>query len=142
GRRARDRSRRHDRDLRASRPCNEENLMSKQDFRVKDLGLAEAGREAIRFAEKEMPGLMALRARHAKHEPLRGARISGSLHMTAETAVLIETLKALGADVRWSSCNVFSTHDGAAAAIAAAGIPVFAWKGETPDEYWWCLDRA
>src|SRR5262245_25572342 len=110
--------------------------MSKEpDFRVKNLELAHAGREAIRRAEREMPGLMALRARYGKQRPLAGARIAGSLHMTVETAVLIETLVQLGAEVRWSSCNIFSTHDAAAAAIAAAGIPVFAWKGETLDEY-------
>src|SRR5215813_6490220 len=112
------------------------------DFKVKDPSLAARGREAIRLAEKEMRGLMALRARYAAERPLAGARITGSLHMTVETAVLIETLRALGADVRWCSCNILSTHDGAAAAIAAARIPVFAWKGETLDEYWWCLDRA
>lgn len=114
----------------------------KNDYRVKDLALAASGRESIRRAEKEMPGLMALRARYEKSKPLAGARVSGSLHMTVETAVLIETLVALGADVRWSSCNIFSTHDAAAAAIAAANIPVFAWKNETLDEYWWCIDRA
>jgi adenosylhomocysteinase len=112
------------------------------DFRVKDPALAERGKEAIKAAEREMPGLMALRARFATVKPLSGARIAGSLHMTAETAVLIETLRALGAEVRWCSCNILSTHDAAAAAIAAAGVPVFAWKGETLDEYWWCLDRA
>jgi adenosylhomocysteinase len=112
------------------------------DFRVKDPMLAQQGREAIRAAEREMPGLMALRERWAGARPLAGARISGSLHMTAETAVLIETLRALGAEVRWCSCNIFSTHDAAAAALAAAQVPVFAWKGETLDEYWWCLDRA
>src|SRR5688572_26067855 len=112
------------------------------DYKVKDISLASAGRAAIRRAEKEMPGLMALRARYAKDRPLKGARIAGSLHMTVETAVLIETLIELGADVRWSSCNIFSTHDGAAAALAERGIPVFAWKGETLEEYWWCLDRT
>ncbi len=112
------------------------------DWKVKDPGLAARGREAIGLAEKEMRGLMALRARHAGDRPLAGARITGSLHMTVETAVLIETLRALGADVRWCSCNILSTHDAAAAAIAAARVPVFAWKGETLDEYWWCLDRA
>jgi len=113
-----------------------------EDYKVKDIALAALGREAIRRAEGEMRGLMAIRARYAPKKPLAGARITGSLHMTVETAVLIETLRDLGADVRWSSCNIFSTHDAAAAAIAAAGIPVFAWKGESAEEYWWCLDRA
>jgi adenosylhomocysteinase len=112
------------------------------DWKVKDPSLAARGREAIGLAEKEMRGLMALRARHERERPLAGARITGSLHMTVETAVLIETLVALGADVRWCSCNVLSTNDAAAAAVAAKGVPVFAWKGETLDEYWWCLDRA
>src|SRR5689334_17153043 len=117
--------------------------MSKNvDSRVKDPALAARGREAIGLAEKEMRGLMTLRERHAADRPLAGARITGSLHMTVETAVLIETLRALGAEVRWCSCNVLSTNDAAAAAIAAAGVPVFAWKGETLDEYWWCLERA
>jgi len=106
------------------------------DFRVKDLALAEFGRKRIRMAEEEMPGLMAIRARHAASKPLAGVRVTGSLHMTKETAVLIETLALLGASVRWASCNIFSTQDDAAAAIAAAGIPVFAWKGETLEEYW------
>jgi adenosylhomocysteinase len=109
-----------------------------QDFKVRDLSLAELGRRRIRMAEEEMPGLMALRAKYAAEKPLAGVRISGSLHMTKETAVLIETLAALGASVRWASCNIFSTQDDAAAAIAAAGIPVFAWKGETLEEYWQC----
>jgi len=112
------------------------------DFEVADLGLAEFGRKEIELAEHEMPGLMALRERHAGSAPLAGARITGSLHMTIQTAVLIETLVALGAQVRWASCNIFSTQDHAAAAMAAAGIPVFAWKGETLEEYWWCTDRA
>jgi adenosylhomocysteinase len=111
-------------------------------YKVKDISLAEFGRKEIEIAEKEMPGLMALRKEHAGQKPLRGARISGSLHMTIQTAVLIETLTALGADVRWASCNIFSTQDHAAAAIAKAGIPVFAWKGETLEEYWWCTDQA
>ena len=113
-----------------------------QDFKVKDLSLAEHGRKEIMLAEKEMPGLMALRERHAAQQPLKGARIMGSLHMTVQTAVLIETLTALGAEVRWASCNIYSTQDHAAAAIAKAGIPVFAWKGETLAEYWWCTERA
>ena len=112
------------------------------NYKVKDIGLAEAGRRAIEIAEKEMPGLMATRAKHGPSRPLRGARIMGSLHMTVETAVLIETLAELGADVRWASCNIFSTQDHAAAAIAARGIPVFAWKGETLEEYWWCTKAA
>ncbi len=115
---------------------------STADFKVADLTLADFGRKEIELAEHEMPGLMALRERHAASKPLTGARITGSLHMTIQTAVLIETLVALGAQVRWASCNIFSTQDHAAAAIAAAGIPVFAWKGETLEEYWWCTERA
>ena len=113
-----------------------------QDFKVADLELADFGRNEIRLAEHEMPGLMRTREEFAQAQPLRGARITGSLHMTVQTAVLIETLVALGADVRWASCNIFSTQDHAAAAIAAAGIPVFAWKGETLEEYWWCTEQA
>ncbi|MGH9031081.1 MAG: adenosylhomocysteinase [Acidimicrobiia bacterium] len=112
------------------------------DFKVADLSLAEFGRKEIALAEHEMPGLMALRERYGAEQPLSGARITGSLHMTIQTAVLIETLVALGAQVRWASCNIFSTQDHAAAAIAAAGVPVFAWKGETLEEYWWCTDQA
>jgi adenosylhomocysteinase len=112
------------------------------DFKVADLSLADFGRKEIELAEHEMPGLMALRERYAKDKPLKGARITGSLHMTIQTAVLIETLVELGAQVRWVSCNIFSTQDHAAAAIAAAGIPVFAWKGETLEEYWDCTERA
>jgi adenosylhomocysteinase len=112
------------------------------DFKVADLSLADFGRKEIALAEYEMPGLMALRERYGADRPLAGARITGSLHMTIQTAVLIETLIALGAEVRWASCNIFSTQDHAAAAIAAAGIPVFAWKGETLEEYWWCTERA
>ncbi|WP_298037790.1 adenosylhomocysteinase [uncultured Desulfuromonas sp.] len=112
------------------------------DFKVADLGHAEFGRREIELAEVEMPGLMALREEYAASQPLAGARITGSLHMTVQTAVLIETLVALGAKVRWASCNIFSTQDHAAAAIAAAGIPVFAWKGETLEEYWWCTEQA
>jgi adenosylhomocysteinase len=111
-------------------------------YKVRDIGLAEFGRKEIEIAEKEMPGLMAIRNKYAKSKPLNGARISGSLHMTIQTAVLIETLKVLGADVRWASCNIFSTQDHAAAAIAKAGIPVFAWKGESLEEYWWCTEQA
>ena len=110
--------------------------------RVKDMALAEFGRKEIEIAEKEMPGLLAIRNKYSSAKPLKGARITGSLHMTIQTAVLIETLRELGADVRWASCNIFSTQDHAAAAIAAAGIPVFAWKGETLEEYWWCTAQA
>ncbi|MSP81786.1 MAG: adenosylhomocysteinase [Alphaproteobacteria bacterium] len=116
--------------------------MSQAAFKVKDPALAEWGRREIAIAETEMPGLMALRAEFGKAKPLRGARIVGCLHMTIQTAVLIETLRALGAEIRWSSCNIFSTQDHAAAAIAAAGVPVFAWKGETEDEYWWCVEQT
>src|ERR671923_2086 len=112
------------------------------DFKVADLSLADYGRKEIQLAEHEMPGLMATRAEFAAQKPLQGARITGSLHMTVQTAVLIETLTALGAQVRWASCNIFSTQDHAAAAIAEAGIPVFAWKGETLEEYWWCTEQA
>src|SRR5438067_1915954 len=112
------------------------------DFVVKDLGLADFGRKEIEIAETEMPGLMALREEFGTSKPLKGVRITGSLHMTIQTAVLIETLIELGADVRWASCNIFSTQDHAAAAIAAAGVPVFAWKGETLEEYWWCTNQA
>ena len=111
-------------------------------YKVADIGLAEFGRKEIEIAEKEMPGLMSIRRRHASEKPLNGSRIMGSLHMTIQTAVLIETLVELGADVRWASCNIFSTQDHAAAAIAAAGIPVFAWKGESLEEYWWCTAQA
>ncbi len=113
-----------------------------EDFKVADIKLAEAGRKAIQLAEKEMPGLMSLRQQYKGKKPLQGARIVGCLHMTIETAVLIETLVDLGAQVRWSSCNIFSTQDHAAAAIAAAGVPVFAWKGETEEEYWWCIEES
>jgi adenosylhomocysteinase len=111
-------------------------------YKVKDINEAEFGRKEIEIAEKEMPGLMSLRAKYGPSQPLKGARIMGSLHMTVQTAVLIETLVALGAQVRWASCNIYSTQDHAAAAIAKAGIPVFAWKGETLEEYWWCTERA
>ena len=111
------------------------------DYKIADISLAEWGRKEIEIAEKEMPGLMATRKKYAGQKPLQGARIAGSLHMTIQTAVLIETLVELGAEVRWASCNIFSTQDHAAAAIAAAGIPVFAWKGETLDEYWWCTSQ-
>jgi len=111
-------------------------------YKIADISLADFGRKEIEIAEKEMPGLMALRRKYAAEQPLKGARITGSLHMTIQTAVLIETLVALGADVRWASCNIFSTQDHAAAAIAATAVPVFAWKGETIEEYWWCTDMA
>jgi len=121
------------------------------EHRVRDLGLAAAGRHQIRLAEHEMPGLMGLRAEYAAEAPLRGVRVSGSLHMTVQTAVLIETLVALGAQVRWASCNIYSTQDEAAAAVVVgptgtpedpAGVPVFAWKGESLADYWWCTQAA
>ena len=117
-------------------------LNTSSDYKVADISLADWGRKEIEIAESEMPGLMALRDEFAAEKPLQGARITGSLHMTIQTAVLIETLVDLGAEVRWASCNIFSTQDHAAAAIAARGIPVFAWKGETIDEYWWCTEQA
>ncbi|HHL45489.1 MAG TPA: adenosylhomocysteinase [Gammaproteobacteria bacterium] len=113
-----------------------------EDFKVADISLADWGRKEIRIAETEMPGLMALREEYKGKEPLKGARIAGCLHMTIQTAVLIETLIDLGAEVRWSSCNIFSTQDQAAAAIAAEGIPVFAWKGESEEEFWWCIEQT
>src|SRR5437763_6057802 len=125
--------------------------IAKTDFKVADLSLAEFGRKEVTLAEHEMPGLMSIRREYAAAQPLRGARITGSLHMTVQTAVLIETLVALGAEVRWASCNIFSTQDHAAAAIAVgpsgtpdapAGVPVFAWKGETLEEYWECTESA
>ncbi len=112
------------------------------DYKVADISLADYGRREIAIAETEMPGLMAIREKYAKEQPLKGARITGSLHMTIQTAVLIETLVALGAQVRWCSCNIFSTQDHAAAAIAADGIPVYAWKGESLEEYWWCTEQV
>ena len=112
-----------------------------QDFKVKDLSLAEWGRKEISMAETEMPGLMAIREEFGKSQPLKGARIAGCLHMTIQTAVLIETLTELGAEVTWTSCNIFSTQDHAAAAIAATGVPVYAWKGETLEEYDWCIEQ-
>jgi adenosylhomocysteinase len=116
--------------------------LKKQDYKVADISLADWGRKEIAIAETEMPGLMALRDEYRKQKPLNGVRLAGCLHMTIQTAVLIETLAELGADIRWSSCNIFSTQDHAAAAIAAAGIPVFAWKGETEEEYWWCVEQT
>ena len=116
--------------------------MRAKEYKVADISLAEFGRKEIEIAEKEMPGLMAVRKKFGKSKPLAGARVMGSLHMTIQTAVLIETLNELGADVRWCSCNIYSTQDHAAAAIAEAGTPVFAWKGETLEEYWWCTERA
>ncbi|HUD58099.1 MAG TPA: adenosylhomocysteinase [Acetobacteraceae bacterium] len=115
---------------------------TKQDYKVKDISLAEWGRKEIAMAEDEMPGLMATREEYGKSKPLKGARIAGCLHMTIQTAVLIETLQALGATVRWSSCNIFSTQDHAAAAVAAAGVPVFAWKGLNEEEFWWCIEQT
>ena len=112
------------------------------DYKVKDISLAELGRKVINMAEPEMPGLMALREEFGQDKPLTGARICGCLHMTTQTAVLIETLQELGASVRWSSCNIFSTEDPAASAVAAAGTPVFAWKGETEEEYEWCIRQT
>ena len=112
-----------------------------QNYKVADISQADFGRKEINLAEKEMPGLMALRERYGKEKPLTGARIAGCLHMTIQTAVLIETLVELGAEVTWTSCNIYSTQDHAAAAIAAAGVPVFAWKGETEEEYEWCIEQ-
>ena len=116
--------------------------MSQHDYAIADIGLAGYGRKEITIAETEMPGLMTTRAEYAAAQPLKGARITGSLHMTIQTAVLIETLTSLGAEVRWASCNIFSTQDHAAAAIAVTGVPVFAWKGETLEEYWDCTFKA
>ena len=116
--------------------------VEKNDFKVADINLAASGRKAISLAETEMPGLMSIREEYSKEQPLKGAKIIGCLHMTVETAVLIETLIHLGAEVRWSSCNIYSTQDNAAAAIAASGVPVFAWKGETDEEYEWCIDKT
>ena len=115
---------------------------SNNDYKVADISLADWGRKEIAIAETEMPGLMSLREQHKESQPLKGARIAGCLHMTIQTAVLMETLVELGADVRWSSCNIFSTQDHAAAAMAAAGIPTFAWKGESEEEFWWCIDQT
>jgi adenosylhomocysteinase len=126
----------------APQPQTVTDTSSEHDYKIKDISLADWGRREIVIAEKEMPGLMATRAKYGPDKPLAGARISGSLHMTIQTAVLIETLVELGADVRWASCNIFSTQDHAAAAIAARGVPVFAWKGETLEEYWWCTKQA
>ena len=117
-------------------------VMESHDYKVKDISLAEWGRKEIAIAETEMPGLMALRDEYGDEKPLDGVQLVGCLHMTIQTAVLIETLAELGAEIRWSSCNIFSTQDHAAAAIAATGIPVFAWKGETEDEYWWCVEQT
>jgi adenosylhomocysteinase len=119
-----------------------ENSLFNLPYKVADISLADFGRKEIEVSEHEMPGLMSLRKKYGKEKPLKGARITGSLHMTIQTAVLIETLVELGADVRWASCNIFSTQDHAAAAIAAAGVPVFAWKGESLEDYWWCTDMA
>src|SRR4051812_42670253 len=133
------------------KPANQSTPAAGLEYKVADLSLAEWGRKEIMLAEQEMPGLMAVREEYAKQQPLKGLRIMGSLHMTIQTAVLIETLASLGASVRWCSCNIFSTQDHAAAAIAVgakgtpenpSGVPVFAWKGETLEEYWWCTERA
>src|SRR5450432_1108817 len=118
------------------------NATAQTDYKVADIGLADFGRKEIAIAETEMPGLMSVREEFKRQQPLKGARIAGSLHMTIQTAVLIETLIALGAQVRWASCNIFSTQDHAAAAIAKTGVPVFAWKGESLEEYWWCTEQA
>src|SRR5690606_2500748 len=115
---------------------------TKLKYKVKDISLAEWGRKEIKLAEAEMPGLMALREKYGRQKPLKGARIAGCLHMTIQTAVLIETLRELGAEVTWSSCNKFSTQDHAAAAIAKTGVPVYAWKGETDEEYKWCIEQT
>src|SRR5579884_1739087 len=117
-------------------------IQETSDYAIKDINLADWGRKEVSIAEKEMPGLMAIREKYAPEKPLAGVRVTGSLHMTIQTAVLIETLVDLGAEVRWASCNIFSTQDHSAAAIAAAGVPVFAWKGETLEEYWWCTEQA
>ena len=119
-----------------------ENIVTDLPYKIKDIALADSGRKAMEIAEKEMPGLMATREKYGLQKPLAGKKVTGSLHMTVETAVLIETLIELGADVRWASCNIFSTQDHAAAAIAKTGVPVFAWKGETLEEYWWCTMQA
>ncbi len=113
-----------------------------KDYKVADISLAEWGRKEIAIAETEMPGLMSIREQYKQSQPLKGAHIAGCLHMTIQTAVLMETLVELGADIRWSSCNIFSTQDHAAAAMAAAGIPTFAWKGESEEEFWWCIDQT
>src|ERR1700728_1712420 len=126
----------------AAKAAPSKNAASSRDYKVKDISLAEYGRKAIDISEHEMPGLMSIRRKYAASKPLKGVRITGSLHMTIETAVLIESLAALGASVRWASCNIFSTQDHAAAAIAKAGVPVFAWKGETLEEYWDCTLKA
>ena len=118
------------------------NTVEMEKFKVADIGLAEFGRKEIKLAEKEMPGLMSLRKQFEDSKPLKGARIAGCIHMTIQTAVLIETLQILGAEVKWSSCNIYSTQDHAAAAIATEGIGVFAWKGETEEEYWWCIEQT
>src|SRR3990172_2266904 len=123
-------------------PKTLEKNLKLEKFKVKDLSLAEWGRKEMHLAEAEMPGLMAIREEYKTSKPLKGARIVGCLHMTIQTAVLIETLIELGSEVRWSSCNIFSTQDHAAAAIAAKGIPVFAWKGMTEEEFWWCIEQT
>src|SRR3990167_3930840 len=126
----------------ATKPITKKTAVPLHDYKVADISLADFGRKEIIIAENEMPGLMALRKEFSEKKPLKGAKIAGCLHMTIQTAVLIETLIALGAEVRWSSCNIFSTQDQAAAAIAKAGIPVFAWKGESEEEYLWCIEQT
>ncbi|MDG2289013.1 MAG: adenosylhomocysteinase, partial [Woeseiaceae bacterium] len=121
---------------------SEAQTIQQNDYKVADMSLAEWGRKEIMIAETEMPGLMALREEYKGKNPLDGVRLTGCLHMTIQTAVLIETLRELGADIRWSSCNIFSTQDHAAAAIAETGVPVFAWKGESEEEYWWCVEQT
>jgi len=117
-------------------------VMETDQYKIKDINLAEYGRKEIRIADTEMPGLMSVQEKYGPDKPLAGARVTGSLHMTIQTAVLIQTLRKLGADVRWASCNIYSTQDHAAAAIADEGVPVFAWKGETLKDYWWCTQKA
>ncbi len=117
-------------------------LQTTEDYKVADISLAQWGRRELEIAESEMPALMAMRAKYSASKPLAGAKVLGCIHMTIQTGVLIETLMLLGAEVRWSSCNIFSTQDHAAAAIAAGGIPVFAWKGESEDPYWWCVEQT
>ena len=119
-----------------------ESIVDAIPYKVKDIGLADDGRKALGIAEKEMPGLMTTRSKYGQEKPLQGKKLTGSLHMTVETAVLIETLAELGADIRWASCNIFSTQDHAAAVIAETGVPVYAWKGESLEEYWWCTMQA
>ncbi len=126
----------------SSEPASTKQFSTDGDYKVADITLADFGRRELDIAEHEMPGLMSIRRKYASAAPLKGVRVTGSLHMTIQTAVQMETLVALGEELRWATCNIFSTQDHAAAAIAAAGIPVYAWKGETLEEYWWCTDQA